>query len=432
MKADIIIGMQWGDEGKGKIVDLMAHQYDAVVRANGGNNAGHSIAIGDKSFAVHALPSGVLQEDKINIIGSGCVVNPNAVVKEIQKLGEDFKGKLYISNRAPIVLNKYIEEDKEREERKGSNAIGTTLRGIGPTYAGLKNREAFLVGDLLDIEKALNKYTLSDDEKSSLRIELSNYKDMIGEYICDGLDLITKQDLVLIEGSQATMLDNTYGTYPYVTSSNTIVSGLLTGCGLNHRNVREVIGVTKAYCTRVGNGTFITEDLGEDGETIRRIGKEVGVSTGRARRCGWIDLVQLKYTIQLNGVNKLAIMKSDVLDTFNKIKVCILYKNKISGEEIDYYPYDVENYEPVYVELDGWKETTFGINQYDLLPFKLKEYLEFISEHLGVQIKFISTGPERDATIELDENEFFGVTFRMETAERIAEYYDIANYMKED
>lgn len=430
MKADIIVGMQWGDEGKGKIVDLMAEKYEAVVRANGGNNAGHSISVGNKSFAVHALPSGVLQKDKVNIIGAGCVVNPNAVIQEINKLGEDFKGKLFISNRSPLVLKKYIEEDKEREQKKGDCAIGTTLRGIGPTYAALKNREVFLVGDLLDIETALKKYNLTEDEE--LRKELNEYKEMIGEFICDSLDLIKKQKEILIEGSQATMLDNTYGTYPYVTSSNTVVSGLLTGCGLNHRNVREVIGVTKAYCTRVGNGVFITEDLGSDGETIRKIGKEVGVSTGRPRRCGWIDLVQLRYAIQLNGIDRIAIMKSDVLDVFDKIKVCVMYKNKDSGVEIDYYPYDVENYEPVYVELEGWKENTFGMNKYEDLPLKLKEYLSFIEDNIGVQIRFISTGPDREATIELDYNEFFGITFREETAQRIAEYYDIANFMKED
>jgi adenylosuccinate synthase len=429
MKADIVIGMQWGDEGKGKIVDLIASEYDAIVRANGGNNAGHSISINGKNFAVHSLPSGVLQKNKVNLIGAGCVVNPRAIIKEIEKLGTDFKGSLYISNRCPIVLDKYIEEDKEKELKKGEKAIVTTLKGIGPTYAALKNRETFLIGDLLNIEESLNKYILSD--KESITKELEEYKELLKDYICDGMDIIKQQKNILIEGSQATMLDNNYGTYPFVTSSTTIVSGLLAGCGLNHTNVRNVVGVMKAYCTRVGNGIFLTEDLGEAGEKIRTIGKEIGVSTGRPRRCGWIDLVQLKYAIQLNGINQLAIMKSDVLDTFDKIKVCVAYEDKLSCNKIDYVPYNLEHYKPVYIELDGWKENTYKINDYNLLPIKLKTYLDFISESVGVQIKYISTGPERESTIELEENEFFGVTFRKETAIEVAEYLNISDFMKE-
>lgn len=430
MKADVIVGMQWGDEGKGKIVDLIADNYKAVVRANGGNNAGHSISVNGKNFAVHSLPSGVLQEGIINLIGAGCVVNPKAIVQEINKLGEDFKGTLKISDRCPLVLSKYIEEDIRKEKEKGDKSIGTTLRGIGPTYAGLKNREAFLVGDLLNIERALDRYSLENIDL--IKKELEEYKEMIGQYICDGISEIKKQETILIEGAQATMLDNVYGTYPFVTSSNTIVSGLLTGSGLNHKNIRNVIGVTKAYCTRVGNGPFITEDLGEAGDLIRKIGKEVGVSTGRPRRCGWIDLIQLKHAVQLNGITSLAVMKSDVLDTFPIVKVCVAYRNIKTGEEIDYVPYVIEDYEAVYKEFDGWMEKTYGETSYEKLPRNLKDYLEFVSESIGVQIKYISTGPERESTIVCEENEFFGVEFRMETAERICEYYDIANFMKED
>jgi len=397
IKADVVVGLQWGDEGKGKIVDIIAPTYDAVIRANGGNNAGHSISANGKEYAVHILPSGVLQKDKLNIIASGCVVDPNAVIKEIETLGEDFKGNLLISERCPLILKQHIEKDKDLESKKGDNAIGTTLKGIGPAYAALKNRTVIFAGDLLDIENALKRFAyLEEQELIDLRIELNQLSLLIKDYIGDTFSKIQEQNSVLLEGAQATMLDNLYGAYPYVTSSNTIVSSLLTGSSLNHSNINEIIGVTKAYTTRVGNGPFITEELGEIGEKIRTIGKEVGVSTGRKRRCGWIDLVQLKYAIQLNGVTSLAIMKSDVLDTFEEIKVCIKYKNILTNEEIDYVPFNLDEYEAIYKTFQGWQTETYGETKMFNLPKQLMKLLKYISEELETEIKYISTGPKRD------------------------------------
>ena len=400
MQTDVVVGLQWGDEGKGKIVDLIANNYNAIIRANGGNNAGHSISINDKEYAVHSLPSGVLQKDMVNIIAPGCVVNPNAIVKEINTLGEDFVGNLFISDRCPLIMSYHIEQDIENEKNRGGNSIGTTLKGIGPCYAALKNRDVFFAGDLLNIENSLIRYShLEQSVIENIRIELNIYKDLIGKFICDTFSLIQKQELTLLEGAQATMLDNLYGTYPYVTSSNTIVSGLLSGSSLNHSNVRNVIGVTKAYATRVGNGPFITEETGEIGEKIRTIGKEIGVSTGRKRRTGWLDLVQLNYAIQLNGINQLSIMKSDVLDSFEEIKICIAYQNIKTQEKINYIPFDLELYEPIYQIFEGWNTKTYGETNISNLPKKLVDYLTFIESQSGVKIKYISTGPERNQTI---------------------------------
>lgn len=397
IQADVVVGLQWGDEGKGKIVDIIAPNYDAIIRANGGDNAGHSISANGKEYAVHILPSGVLQKDKLNIISAGCVVNPISVVKEIKTLGEDFVGNLLISERCPLILQQHIQKDKDLEAKKGDNAIGTTLKGIGPAYAALKNRTAVFAGDLLNIDGAMTRFTyLEVEEQEALKIELNELKLLIQDYIGDTFSEIQKQEIVLLEGAQASMLDNLYGAYPFVTSSNTIVSSLLTGSSLNHKNVRDIIGVTKAYTTRVGNGPFITEELGEVGDKIRTIGKEVGVSTGRLRRCGWVDLVQLKYAIQLNGVTKLAIMKSDVLDTFEEIKVCTHYAHKETGLLIDYVPFDLSQYEAYYITFDGWMTETYGETEVDNLPSKLADYISYISDSLGVPVKYISTGPKRE------------------------------------
>ena len=400
---DVVVGLQWGDEGKGKIVDLLVSEnnYDIVIRGNGGNNAGHSISANGKTYAVHAIPSGIFQ-DCVNIIGPGCVVNPVAINEELTKLKDNVKGKLVISDRAPLVLSKHIKEDNELEDKKGSNSIGTTLRGIGPAYASLKNRTALFAGDLLDIEKALTRFTfLSKKEQKELRKELENQKELIGEYVGNIIPYLKEATMILIEGAQATMLDNLYGTYPYVTSSNTIVSSLLTGTGLNHKNIRHVYGVTKFYTTRVGNGPFITEMKDKMAKRVQRIGKEEGVSTGRIRRCGWIDLVQLKYAIELNGVTDLCMMKSDVMDTFKKIKICVAYENK--DEEIDYIPFDLSKYKPKYKKYDGWKEETFN-KKYDYtnLPENLEYMLKDIEEYLGVTITYFSTGPGREATTKND------------------------------
>ena len=397
---DIVIGLQWGDEGKGKIVDLLLNKnkYDLVIRANGGNNAGHSIKVGNNEFAVHALPSGMLQ-DTINIIGPGCVVNAKAIVEELNSLKEFLKGTLVISDRAPLVLKRHIEEDKQQELMKGSNSIGTTLRGIGPAYADLKNRNTVFAGDLKNIEKTMERFNYLDPkEKESLRDELEEYKALIGKYVHNTRTLIKNASNILIEGAQATMLDNLYGSYPYVTSSSTIVSGLLMGSGLNHLNVRKVYGVMKMYATRVGNGPFVTEMEPELASKVRKLGKEVGVSTGRERRCGWLDLVQLKEAVDLNGVTDLCLIKSDVLDSFEEINLCISYKGKTG--DIDFIPYDTDYVDPVYLVLPGWKEKTFGklYKNKEEIPENLLDIIEFIESELNVPVSILSTGPGREQT----------------------------------
>ncbi len=396
---DVVIGLQWGDEGKGKIVDLLVskNNYNVVIRANGGNNAGHSISANGKTFAVHAIPSGIFQKCK-NIIGPGCVVNPKAVVKELNSIREYVKGELIISDRAPLVLQKHIDEDMETEDKKGKNSIGTTLRGIGPAYAALKNRTALFAGDLLNIDKAMKRFTfLPKAEQQSLKLELIESKKLIGKYVKNIIPELDKANRILIEGAQATMLDNLYGTYPYVTSSNTLVSSLLTGTGLNHSNISRVYGVTKFYTTRVGNGPFVTEMKPKMAKYIQNVGKEEGVSTGRIRRCGWLDLVQVKYACKLNGVTDLCLMKSDVMDDLKNIKICTAYKSK--KETIDYVPFDTDTYKPIYKKYKGWKESTFNkVYEYKNKPENLELILQDIQEYLNLHISYFSTGPDRDAT----------------------------------
>jgi len=400
---DLVIGLQWGDEGKGKIVDLLLskNKYDIVIRANGGNNAGHSIKVGDNEFAVHSLPSGMLQ-DTVNIIGPGCVVNPEAIIEEIKSLGSFLKGTLIISDKCPLILRKHIEEDKAQEILKGVNSIGTTLKGIGPAYADLKNRTAVFAGDLNNIEKAMLKFQyLNEKEISQLREELTSYKALIGKYVESISYRIRRAKKILIEGAQATMLDNLYGTYPYVTSSSTIVSGLLMGSGLNHSNVNKVYGVTKMYSTRVGNGPFITEMDKLTAKKVRHIGKEVGVSTGRERRCGWIDLVQLNEAILLNGVTDLCLIKSDVLDSFKSIKICTNYITE-NKDMLDYIPYDQDNLMPLYQIVNGWEANTYGkIFTRESMPKRLLEIITYIEYKLSTKVTYLSTGPERNQTMVL-------------------------------
>jgi len=397
---DIVIGLQWGDEGKGKIVDLLLSQnnYDVVIRANGGNNAGHSIKINGKEFAVHSLPSGMFQKT-INIIGPGCVVNANAIIKEISTLGNYIQGELIISDKCPLILKKHIDLDKQQEKEKGSSSIGTTLKGIGPAYADLKYRTAIFAGDLLDLDNLKNRFSyLTDIEYKNLEAELLEYKDLIGKYIKNIKPIIRNARSILIEGAQATMLDNLYGSYPYVTSSSTIVTGLLMGSGLNHLNVNRVYGVTKLYSTRVGNGPFVTEMDKELSKIVRNLGNEIGVSTGRERRCGWIDLVQLKEAIDLNGVTDLCLIKSDVLDSFEEIKLCISYER--NGEDFNYIPYSLKDIKPVYLIKEGWKEKTYQkvFKTEDEIPENLKNILKVIVNNLGVRITYLSTGPGREET----------------------------------
>jgi len=410
--ADLIVGLQWGDEGKGKIVDLVAKNYDIVIRSQGGHNAGHTVVLDGKKYALHLLPSGVLNENAINVIGNGVVVYPKQLIKEIKELDKDIKDKLLISDKAHMILDHHIAIDQARERLRGKNAIGTTGRGIGPAYADKIARVGVRMGELKNIDKLMEKlahyYEMNKGyfkylgvkipNKNELREELEYYKEELIENITDTTkflwDNINKN--MLLEGAQATLLDIDHGTYPYVTSSNTIASGALTGSGIPPKALNKVIGIAKAYTTRVGNGPFPTEDLSEAGDRIREQGNEFGTTTGRARRCGWFDIVAAKYAVTLNGCDEVAIMKLDVLDGFDKVKVCVGYER--NGEKIDYFPSDLDDIKPIYKEFDGWEKSE-GVTDWDELPLNAKKYIEFLEENIGCNIKYISTGADRNSTI---------------------------------
>ncbi len=410
--ADLIVGLQWGDEGKGKIVDLVAKNYDIVIRSQGGHNAGHTVVLEGKKYALHLLPSGVLNPNAINVIGNGVVVYPKQLIKEINEFDRDIKGKLLISDKAHMILDHHIAIDQARERLRGKNAIGTTGRGIGPAYADKIARVGVRMGELRDIEKLMQKlehyYEMNKGyfdylgvkipDMNELKNELEYYKNELMDNVTNTTqylwDNIEKN--MLLEGAQATLLDIDHGTYPYVTSSNTIASGALTGSGLSPKELKKVIGIAKAYTTRVGNGPFPTEDLGSEGDKIRKQGHEFGTTTGRPRRCGWFDVVAAKYAITLNGCDEVAIMKLDVLDGFEKVKVCVGYE--MNGEKIDYFPSILDDVKPLYVELDGWSGSE-GVTEFDNLPENAKKYIEFLEEKIGCHIKYVSTGADRNSTI---------------------------------
>jgi len=409
---DLIVGLQWGDEGKGKIVDLVAKNYDIVIRSQGGHNAGHTVVVDGKKYALHLLPSGVLNKNATNVIGNGVVVYPPQLIKEIKNFGEEIKKKLLISDKAHMILDHHIAIDQARERLRGKNAIGTTGRGIGPAYADKIARVGVRMGELRDIPRLLEKlehyYEMNKEyfdylgieipNREKLERELKEWRDELGDMIVDTTKYLWDNfdKNMLLEGAQATLLDIDHGTYPYVTSSNTIASGALTGSGIPPKKLDKVIGIAKAYATRVGNGPFPTEDLSEAGDRIRKQGAEFGTTTGRPRRCGWFDVVAAKYAVSLNGCDEVAIMKLDVLDGFDKVEVCVAYEK--DGEVIDYFPSDLEGVKPVYVELDGWDGSSY-VREWDKLPENAKKYIEFIEDKIGTKIKYISTGAERDATI---------------------------------
>ncbi|WP_072221121.1 adenylosuccinate synthase [Campylobacter coli] len=412
-KADIIVGIQWGDEGKGKVADKLCENYDYVCRSAGGHNAGHTIWVNGVRYALHLMPSGVLHSRCINVIGNGVVVSPEVLIAEMAQF-ENLKGRLYISDRAHLNLKHHSLIDIAKEKLKGKDAIGTTGKGIGPSYADKINRTGHRVGELLDPQR-LHNALMKDFEANKNYLEflgieipdsdkllsdLKRFNEILTPFITDTTRMLWKaldeDKKVLLEGAQGSMLDIDHGTYPYVTSSSTISAGVLTGLGLNPKEVGSIIGIVKAYTTRVGNGAFPTEDKGESGEKIAQIGKEIGVSTGRKRRCGWFDAIAVKYTARLNGLDALSLMKLDVLDGFEKVKICRAYEYK--GMEIDYIPSDLENVKPIYEEMDGW-DKVFGIKDYDLLPENAKKYIARLEELCGVKIKYISTSPERDDTI---------------------------------
>ncbi|WP_069130528.1 adenylosuccinate synthase [Rhodohalobacter halophilus] len=423
MAVRIIIGAQWGDEGKGKIVDLLSKESNYVVRYQGGANAGHTLKFDDKTIVLHLIPSGMFNGDSKCIIGNGVVIDPIALVEEIKEVEQlvdiDLHDRLFISSSAHVILPYHKVLDQVKEKSRGSDAIGTTGRGIGPAYVSKVSRVGIRMGDLLnpelleekirknlaDINNALkhvyNEPELNADEMVS---QLKPAIDTVKKYICNTTELlhnaVEMNEPILLEGAQGSLLDVDHGTYPYVTSSSPTAGGACTGSGVPPLAITHSLGITKAYCTRVGNGPFPTELDDSDGEKLRKNGQEFGATTGRPRRCGWLDLIALKYAVRLNGMNELALTKLDVMDDFETIKVCTGYE--LDGETIDHYPTEtdqVERLKPIYKTFSGWQRSTRDISSYDELPENARTYIEFIEEFIGVDFTIVSTGPKRSETI---------------------------------
>ena len=418
MKLDVVLGLQWGDEGKGKIVDVLAGRYPAVARFQGGPNAGHSLHFDGHNFVVRSIPSGIFRDGSTNIIGSGVVLDPITFREEcgnISKMHIEPKEKICISKKAHLILPTHRLLDAAYEAAAGKSKIGSTLKGIGPTYTDKISRHGLRVGDILApdfqdrFEKLKNRHLQllkdlnfecdpnKDEAEWMSAIEfLRGFKLIDCEYFVNNwLD----EKSMLAEGAQGSLLDIDYGSYPYVTSSSTTIGGVCTGLGVAPSRVGHVYGIFKAYCTRVGSGPFPTELFDETGEKIRQIGHEFGAVTGRPRRCGWLDLVALKYTVMIDGVTDLIMMKSDCLDSFETIKVCTSYI--IDGKETNQFPFDTEcEITPVYTEFKGWNQDLTGCRKEEDLPETFKEYIRFMENYLKVPIKIISLGPDREATIE--------------------------------
>jgi len=418
----IILGAQWGDEGKGKIVDLLSERFDIVARYQGGHNAGHTVFIGDKKFVLKLIPSGILRPGKMAVIGNGLVIDPAALIAEIAALesaGVRVAGNLSISNHAHVLFPAHRMMEKMSEGRAGRVSIGTTSRGIGPCYEDKAGRRGIRIADLLDTAFFRAQYDSVMEEKAAIartfgiyeetdfariRAEYEAFADRIRPMVCDTAALLNQAirdgKSVLFEGAQGTMLDIDHGTYPFVTSSNASAGGACTGTGVPPTRIHGVIGVSKAYITRVGGGPFPTEALDGAGEQIRKRGNEFGAVTGRPRRCGWFDAPLLRYTAEVNGFDSLVVTKLDVLDEFDNIPVCVGYRS--GGREVAEMPptvAQIEKLEPVYECLPGWRASTFGLSSYDDLPAKAKDYLAFLESRTGVEVGCISTGPERNQTI---------------------------------
>ena len=418
MKVDVLLGLQWGDEGKGKVVDVLTPTYDVISRFQGGPNAGHTLEFDGKKFVLHTIPSGIFQGDKTNLIGNGVVLDPAIFKTEIDKLetaGHDLTERLYISKKAHLILPTHRLLDAAYEAAKGKEKIGSTLKGIGPTYTDKISRTGVRVGDI-DVNFEAKYNAAVERHKQILDMYNFDYSNLpeLEKVWFEGLDVLKRftfvdseqvvntalkeERKVLAEGAQGTMLDIDFGSYPFVTSSNTVAAGACTGLGIAPNRIGEVFGIFKAYCTRVGSGPFPTELFDEMGEELRQKGHEFGSTTGRARRCGWIDLVALKYAVMINGVTQLIMMKSDVLDQLETIKACVAYR--INGEETEIFPYSIEGeVEPVYVELPGWKTDMTRMTNEDEFPEEFNNYLSFLEEELEVPIKIVSVGPDRDQTI---------------------------------
>ncbi len=420
MKVDVLLGLQWGDEGKGKIVDVMTPEYDIIARFQGGPNAGHTLIFEGIKHVLHTIPSGIFREGVMNLVGNGVVIDPVIFQAELDKLKPfniDFKSRLLISKKAHLILPTHRLLDAASEAAKGKDKIGSTLKGIGPTYMDKTGRNGLRVGDILSplfmvkynalVEKHKTildryedfEYDISEYEKPWMEaIELFKSLTAVDseQYINDAIKAGKK---VLAEGAQGTMLDIDFGTYPFVTSSNTVTAGTCTGLGVAPTKIGNVIGIFKAYCTRVGSGPFPTELDDEVGERIRQEGFEFGATTGRPRRCGWIDLPALKYAIMINGVTELCMMKSDVLDKFDTIRACTHYM--IDGKRYDYFPYDVNDVEviPVYEDIKGWNSDLTKLSSYDDAPNELKSYVRYLEQKLEVPITVVSVGPDRTQTL---------------------------------
>ena len=418
MKADVLLGLQWGDEGKGKIVDVLTPRYDIIARFQGGPNAGHTLEFDGIKHVLHTIPSGIFRKGVKNVIGNGVVIDPIILKQEIDKLtslGVNVDEQLLVSKKAHIILPTHKLLDKASEIAKGEKKIGSTLKGIGPTYMDKTGRNGIRVGDLFE-KNFKNKYDGLVAKHSTLlnfhnmRVDLDELeKDFFqGVELIKSLTAIDSEHYlnnalkdgkkVLAEGAQGTLLDIDFGTYPFVTSSNTITAGTCTGLGIAPNRIGKIIGIFKAYCTRVGSGPFPSEQDNETGERIRQLGHEFGATTGRERRCGWIDLPALKYAIMINGVTELSMMKADVLDQFDKIKVCTHYIHK--GEKIDYFPYNIdEKVEPIFIEFDGWNTDLTSSTESDTFPKELTNYINFLEDELETPISIISVGPDRKQTI---------------------------------
>ena len=425
MATSMVIGTQWGDEGKGKIVDYLAEQADVVVRSQGGNNAGHTVVVDDKAFALRLLPSGILYDNKTNVIGTGVVIDPKVFLEELsnlEKQGKSAKG-LQISNRAHVIMPYHIRLDEAEEASKGTMKIGTTKNGIGPCYADKVNRVGIRVCDLYDEDLfvAKLKYNVTIKNKMFTNVygvepvdfdtilrDYKNYAAQIKKFVADTnstvINAIKDGKKVLFEGAQATMLDLDHGTYPFVTSSHPVAGGASVGSGVGPHYLNNIVGVVKAYATRVGEGPFPSEQLNEVGEALREIGHEFGTVTGRSRRTGWLDLAVVSYAAGLSSLDYLAITRLDILDTFKEIKICVGYT--LDGKPVTGFPADLkelERCEPIYETMAGWQTDISGIREYDALPEAARRYVERIREVTGVAIGIVSVGPNRNQTIVLQD-----------------------------
>jgi adenylosuccinate synthase len=421
MTVDLLLGLQWGDEGKGKIVDVLTSKYDIIARFQGGPNAGHTLEFDGIKHVLRTIPSGIFHDNNINVIGNGVVIDPVVFKSEIDGLAKfnlDLKSKLIISRKAHLILPTHRLLDAASEASKGKAKIGSTLKGIGPTYMDKTGRNGIRVGDI-ELADFKERYrALADKHEAmiafydvNIQYNLSEMEKEFFEAIEDlkKLDFIDSEEYlaqaqkagksILCEGAQGSLLDVDFGTYPFVTSSNTTAAGACTGLGIAPNKIKEVYGIFKAYTTRVGSGPFPTEDFGDAGDVMASVGNEFGSVTGRKRRCGWLDLVALKYAVQINGVTQLMMMKGDVLSGFDNLKVATAYNYK--GEVIHHLPYNIEeeNVTPIYTEFKGWQADLTGLTTYESLPKELKDYIEFIEKEIEVPIKIVSVGPDRKQTI---------------------------------